>query len=117
MMFNVHVYYLTLPHYHYHKAMQNPLFTLNRVQYIPSRYPVKCLSIKCIPFYLTFWSDLFMYYFLVILQFQLFWNNHFIICISNIQITMFLNLMIFSSDLNFFTKFTAFDIFFYFCRF
>ena len=30
-----------------------------------------------------------MYFFLDILQFQLFWNNDFIIVISNIQITIY----------------------------
>jgi hypothetical protein len=61
---------------------------VNLVQYIPNWYPVKFLFIKCIPFELTFWRDWFTYLFWDILQFQLFWNNDFIM-ISNIQITIY----------------------------
>ena len=34
---------------------------------------------------MTFWNDCFIYYFLDILQLQFFWNNDFIILISNIR--------------------------------
>jgi hypothetical protein len=53
--------------------LDNALFTFNLVQYIPNRYPVKFLFINCIPFELTFWRNWFTYFFLDILQFQLFW--------------------------------------------
>ena len=59
--------------------LDNALFTFNLVQYIPNWYPVKFLFINCIPFELIFWRNWFTYFFLDILQFQLFWNNDFTI--------------------------------------
>ena len=41
------------------------------------------------PILIDILGDWFTYFFLDILQFQLFWNNDFIIMISNIQITIY----------------------------
>ena len=92
--------------------LDNALFIFNLDQYIPNWYPVNFFFINCIPFELTFLLNWFTYFFLDILQFQLFGTM-----ILLLWFLIFKLLSIFkpndffifslSSDLNFLTKFSG----------